>query len=119
MTMEPKLPDASVTNWAMLAHLSAFLGFFVPFGNLAGPGLVWAIKGTEAEFVATEAKEALNFQITVIFLALISGVLAMVLIGFLLLAVLAIADIVLMILAAVSASNGRPYRYPFTLRLIK
>jgi uncharacterized Tic20 family protein len=117
--MEPKLPDATVTNWAMLAHLSAFLGFLMPFGNLIGPGLVWAIKGKELDFVATEAKEALNFQLTVIFLALIGGVLAMVLIGFLVLALLGIADIILIIVAAVSASNGRPYRYPFTLRLIK
>jgi uncharacterized Tic20 family protein len=30
-----------------------------------------------------------------------------------------ITDIVLMIIAAVSASRGEPYRYPLTIRLVK
>jgi len=42
-----------------------------------------------------------------------------VLIGFLLIGLLAVFDVILVVLAAVSASKGQPYRYPFSLRLIK
>jgi uncharacterized Tic20 family protein len=49
----------------------------------------------------------------------ISWLLAFILIGFLLMAVLAIADLVLVIIAAVTTSKGQPYRYPFALRLVK
>lgn len=110
-------PDDS--NWGMLAHLSALVGFIIPFGNILGPLLIWQIKGKESEYIATEAKEALNFQITMLIGFIICVVLMFVVIGIFLIWILAIADLVLLIMAAVSASKGQPYRYPFTLRLVK
>ena len=117
--MEEQQLSTEATNWAMFAHLSALIGFLIPFGNILGPLVIWLTKGKEIEFVATEAKEALNFQITMLFLFLIAWVLVFVLIGFLLMALLGIADLILVVLAAVSASKGQPYRYPFALRLVK
>jgi uncharacterized Tic20 family protein len=117
--MDGQQLNAEATNWGMFAHLSALIGFVIPFGNIVGPLVIWLTKGKEIEFVGTEAKEALNFQITMLFLFLIAWVLVFVLIGFLLMALLGIADLILVILAAVSASKGQPYRYPFTLRLVK
>ena len=107
------------TNWGMFAHLSALIGFIIPFGSIIGPLVIWLTKGKEMEFVGTEAKEALNFQITMLIAFLICWVLVFVLIGFLLMALVAIADLILVIMAAVSASKGQPYRYPFALRLVK
>lgn len=107
------------TNWGMFAHLSALLGFLVPLGNVIGPLLIWLTKGKESAFVGTEAREALNFQITVAIAGLVCVVLAYILIGFLLMALLAVADLVLVIIAALSASKGQPYRYPFALRFVK
>ncbi len=107
------------TNWGMFAHLSALIGFIIPFGSIIGPLVIWLTKGKEFAFVGTEAKEALNFQITMAIAFLISWVLVFVLIGFLLMALLAIADLILVIIAAISASKGQPYRYPFALRLVK
>jgi uncharacterized protein len=117
--MDVQQPNADTTNWAMFAHLSALAGFIIPFGNILGPLIIWLTKGKEIEFVGTEAKEALNFQITVFFIAIVGWVLVFVLIGFLVLALLALADVILVVLAAISASKGEPYRYPFTLRLVK
>lgn len=110
-------PDDS--NWGMLAHLSALVGFIIPFGSILGPLLIWQIKGKESEYIATEAKEALNFQITMLIGFIICVVLMFVVIGIFLIWILAIADLVLLIMAAVSASKGQPYHYPFTLRLVK
>jgi hypothetical protein len=70
-------------------------------------------------FVAEQAKESLNFQITVFLLGLLFLSLALVLIGFVLLWVLGLVDLVLVIIAAVQVSGGKPYRYPFCLRLVK
>ncbi|QNP42209.1 DUF4870 domain-containing protein [Lysobacter solisilvae (ex Woo and Kim 2020)] len=102
----------------MLAHLSSLAGFFIPFGNVIGPLIVWLIKKDTMPFVADQGKEALNFNITVAIAAIISGILIFVVIGFLLLAVVAVGWLVLTILACIEANKGVAYRYPFTLRLI-
>ncbi|MGB3311175.1 MAG: DUF4870 domain-containing protein [Nodosilinea sp.] len=105
--------------WAMLAHLSSLSGFIIPFGNIIGPLIIWLVKRDEMSFVDDQAKEALNFNISMTIYGLISAILIVVFVGFLMLAVLGIAWLVLAILAAVKANEGVAYRYPLTLRLVK
>jgi len=116
---EAGAPDAEQRQWAFFAHLSALAGIVIPFGNLLGPLIIWQIKKDTMPFVADQAKEALNFQITVCIAVLVSILLFIVLIGMLLLPIVGIAALVLTIIAAVKANNGETYRYPFTLRLIQ
>ena len=71
------------------------------------------------EFVRANAREALNFHITIIIYILISFVLCLVFIGFVLLIALAIFAFVTSILATVKASEGKLYRYPMTIRMIR
>jgi uncharacterized protein len=118
-------------NWAMAAHLCGLLWIaggtgliFIPFGGLVlftilGPLIIWRTKGQTMPFVAEQAKESLNFQITVFLLGLLFAVLALVLIGFFLLWILGVANLILVIIAAIKVSDGKPYRYPFCLRLVK
>ena len=118
-------------KWAMAAHLCGLLWLaggsgliFFPFGGLVlftmlGPLIIWLSKGQSMPFVAEQAKESLNFQITVLLLGLAFLVLALVLIGFVLLWILGLVNLVLVIIAAVQVSDGKPYRYPFCLRLVK
>ena len=115
----PQTLSTDETNWGMFAHLSALLGFLIPFGSIIGPLVIWLTKGKESAHVGTEAKEALNLHITVAIAALVAFVLIFVAVGVLLMAILAVADLVLVVIAAVSASKGQPYRYPFALRLVK
>jgi uncharacterized Tic20 family protein len=105
--------------WAMLCHLSALSGLIVPFGSLIGPLIIWQLKKNEFPIVDDQGKEALNFQITTLIAAIVSGILIFVAIGFVLLIAVAIASLVLTIIAAIKANNGETYRYPFALRLIK
>ncbi|HMK84361.1 MAG TPA: DUF4870 domain-containing protein [Steroidobacteraceae bacterium] len=117
-------------NWAMAAHLCGLLwlvggsGFiFLPFGTLVlftilGPLIIWRTKGETMPFVAEQAKESLNFQITVFLAALVCAALAVILIGFVLLWILALANLILVIIAAIQVSDGKPYRYPLCLRLV-
>jgi uncharacterized Tic20 family protein len=105
-------------NWAVIAHLSSVAGLIIPFGNVVGPLVVMLTKGKDSDIVGDQAREALNFQISMTIAFLVSMVLMFVLIGFLLMPLIGIADLVFVIIAAVSASKGERYRYPLTLRLI-
>ena len=97
---------------AMLAHL---LGIFT--GPVAAL-VIWLVKREEGGFVEDQAKEALNFQITVLILSVISAVLVLVLIGFLLLLAVWVGSLVFAIIGAMKAYEGQRYRYPLTLRLV-
>ncbi len=104
----------------MLCHASALIGFVVPgAGHLLAPLFVWLIKRRESSDVDAHGKESLNFQISMLIYSIISGILCLILIGFALLAILHVLNVVLVIIASIKASEGQLYRYPLTLRLIK
>lgn len=106
-------------QWGMIVHLAALSGFIIPFGNIIGPLVVWAVKKEELPFVAEQGKEAINFQISMMIYAFISAVLTLLLIGFLGLIVVALAALILPIIAGLKAGDGHEYRYPATIRLLK
>jgi uncharacterized protein len=115
----PGTPSESERTWGMLAHLSALAGLVFPLvGNILGPLFVSIGRGDRSAFVAAHAKEALNFNITVTLAAVVGGVLMLVFVGFLLLCALFIAWLVMTLLAAIRASEGAAYRYPFALRFL-
>ena len=105
-------------TWSVVAHLSALCALFIPLGHLLGPLVVWLIKRGEMPMVDRHGKEALNFQITVTLASFVCGLLFFVGIGVILLFVLLVADAVLVIMAAMKASRGEAFSYPFNLRLI-
>jgi uncharacterized Tic20 family protein len=100
--------------------LSALLGLvLISFGHILGPLVVWLLKKNDDPFIDEQGKESLNFQISMTIYVIIAAILCVILIGFVLLGILIIADVVLVVIASVKASNGESYRYPFTIRLIK
>ncbi|MEH6567343.1 MAG: DUF4870 domain-containing protein [Halopseudomonas sp.] len=116
----PGTPSPQARQWALIAHLSGFLACVLPgIGQLIGPLIVWQLKKDEDPFIDDQGKEALNFQITVSLLMLLSFVLMLVVIGFFLMGLVAIGAIVLMIIAAIKSNEGIAYRYPFCWRVIK
>lgn len=122
---EPKVVDAKLVvdsesrKWGMLCHLIAFIGFILPFGSLIAPLIVWQMKKDVSLFVDEQGKESVNFQLSMSIWMVISFVLVFVLIGFLLLGILAIVEIVCVIMAAIQANEGKSFRYPLTIRFIK
>ena len=125
------VPNSEERGWAIAAHLCGLLWvlgggglIFLPLGGLAlftilGPLIILLAKGQSMPFVASQAKESLNFQITVWLLGLLFVLLAFVLIGFVLLWILGIVNLVLVVIAAIRVSDGTRYRYPFSWRLVK
>lgn len=107
--------NTSENTTAMLAHILAIPTSFV------GPLILWLVNKDDPRkaFSTDQAKEALNFQITVAIGYAISGVLSFVFIGLITASLIGILDLVFCILAAVAANKGQTYRYPFALRLVK
>jgi uncharacterized protein len=122
--------SAEERQWAMFAHLSALAGGLLTsaiggWGFFIGPLVIWLMKKDTMPFVADQAKESLNFNITVSAIFLILLILSLVTlgIGFLItlpiMLIVGIAALVLIIIAAMKANQGIAYRYPFTVRLVK
>jgi uncharacterized Tic20 family protein len=107
-------PTSDERTMGILAHILSI----VPGVGILGPLVIYLIK-KDSQFVQENAKESLNFQITVYLAAIVSGILTLVLIGIFLLIILGIAEFVLVIIATIKASENKIYRYPFNLRLIK
>ncbi|MFD6142594.1 DUF4870 domain-containing protein [Promicromonospora sp. NPDC060271] len=100
--------------WAIFAQIGPVLLSFI------APLVIWLVFKDRSRFVDQEAKEALNFQITLIFVHIAAFIITLVTFGFGSIVYLAfIAALVFMILAAVENNKGAPYRYPVNIRLIK
>jgi uncharacterized Tic20 family protein len=118
-------PPAPVTSsdirtWCVLCHAAALLGLFFHFlGHLLGPLIVWLVKRGDSPEVDAHGKESLNFQISMLIYDAIAAILCIVLIGIPILIALWVLNTVLVIIASIQASEGKFYRYPITIRLIK
>ena len=118
--METSTTSSNVRTWTVLCHASALAGFFVPWaGHILGPLIVWLARRGDSAEIDEHGKESLNFQISMLIYNLIAGVLCLVLIGFVILGILHILNLVLVIVASIQAGEGKLYRYPITIRLIK
>lgn len=112
MSTELTTPSNDDKNIATVTHLGGTVFSFIP------ALVVWILKKDDSEYISSQAKEALNFQITVLIAYFVACFLVWILIGFALLGIIWLGNIVLCIIAAISTSKGETYRYPFTLRLI-
>ncbi len=119
--------DGSAKTWATAGHLSAFV-WLIGIPGPIGPLVVWLLKRGEHTFIDDQAKEALNFHLSIVIymaaimlvsillmlptfgLAILPGAAAVLVIGLL--------SIVFTVIAAYHASEGERYRYPLTMRLI-
>ena len=123
--------SAEERQMAMFAHLSALLGGIVTagwagsIGCFIGPLVIWMMKKDTMPFVDDQAKEALNFNISVAIIFFVLWILTFMTLGIgivltgPLMILVGVAWLVFTIIAAMKANQGERYRYPFTLRLVK
>jgi uncharacterized Tic20 family protein len=100
---------------AMLTHLSGIiLGFIVPL-------IIWLMNKDRADkaWLNDQAKEALNFQITILIGYVAGMVLTIILIGPLISLAAWVLSLIFSIIAGLKANEGVSYRYPLSIRLIK
>lgn len=106
------LPDTANSLLAVGAHVGGL------FTCVLAPLIIFLIARDDAKlgFTVEHAREALNFQITMLIAAI---VLTVSIVGIALLPALALYDTACVIIASIKTINGDPWRYPLTLRLIK
>jgi uncharacterized Tic20 family protein len=58
-------------NWATLTHLGAFGQYLFPLGNFVIPIIIWSSKKNESNFIDSNGKQCINFQLSVFLYSLI------------------------------------------------
>ena len=116
-------------NYSSITHLSGFAGWFIPFGNIIAPIVLWTAKKSESSYINNHGKSAVNFQLSLIvysfLLALLIIPIAIFTLGLGLVAIAIgiipaiILKFILIITASIKANNGEQYHYPFTIEFIK
>jgi uncharacterized protein len=113
-------------TWSALSHLSVFLNLFTGFLGPVAAGIIWLVYKDRSPQVAFQALQSAAYQVAWIVLLgagwALTGLLTLILIGFLLVPVMAIATVVPfvhMAYAAYRVSKGDDYRYPIVADLIQ
>lgn len=105
--------------WAMFCHLGGLFGFVFPFGNILAPLVIWLVHRDTYPLVDDQGKEAVNFQISLSIYLIASALMVLIVIGFFLVIALLVFALVVTVSAAIQASKGDKYRYPFAIRFIQ
>ena len=108
-----KVEDKDACNFAMLCHL---LGIFT---CIVGPLIVWLVKKDSHKFIDEHGKAALNWQISVLIYAFVSGLLMIIVIGGIMLLALGVLNLIFCIVAALKARDGVAYSYPLAIKFLK
>jgi uncharacterized protein len=106
-------------NWAMFCHLSAFAGFFFPLGGIIGPVVFWLARKDDSEWVDRNGKASLNFQLSMLLYTVLCIPLFFLIVGFFIVFVLVIFEIIAVVIASVRAANGHEFRYPISIPFIQ
>jgi len=119
-------PSDDEKNMAIIAHASGIAGVFA--GGLigfVGPLVVYLMNKDRSPYVETQAKEALNFQITLLLFGAMLAASAIISCGLLMIFIWPLAmvpmicQVVFGVLATLTVKDGKFYRYPLTVRLLQ
>jgi uncharacterized Tic20 family protein len=116
---ESRVLSETERNWAMLCHLSAFAGFFFPFGGVIGPLICWLTRRDESSWVNINGKASLNFQLSMLLYMILAFPLCFIIIGFPIIFLLLTLKVIFIIIASVKAPKGELFRYPLVIPFIQ
>ncbi len=130
-------PTGDEKTAAILAHVLVLVGGFI------APLIVYLVKKDDSKFVRKHAAESLNFQLTLLIVTLICGIILMGTvirtivknegnpdfepatmfasffgIWFIMMAI-GIFNFVVILVGTIKASNGQPYKYPIRIPFVK
>jgi len=106
------LTQAEDRQWASFAHLGGILGFLPAL-------IIWLVFKDRGEFTNQQAKEALNFQLTIVIAYIVGTILSIIFIGALISLAAWAVSLIFSIIAFTKVKEGTAYRYPFAIRMIK
>lgn len=112
---QPPLSDSDQRMWATIGHILPIVGL-----SFVVPLVIWLVFKGRGQFLEDQAKESLNFQITLVIAGIAISIISVLTLGIgALLYLVFIVAFVFMILAAVATNRGELYRYPVNIRIIK
>lgn len=108
-------------TWALIAHGGGAAGAFLGAGGggWIAPLVALLVKGNESPTVRAHAVSALNFQILVTIVAIVGWITACFLIGFVFIFAAWAVGTIFGIIATLKVNDGQPYKYPFTIPVVK
>lgn len=106
--------------WATTTHAIAGAAMILSAGTLGFVAalVVYLIYKDRGPFIRQHAADAMNIQLNALLWAILGFVLALVLIGFAILAVVPIVASVLHVMGAIKAYNGETHWSPLTIKLV-
>ena len=111
---DPRDVPSDSRAWAAAAQLLPLFSVYV-----LGALIIWLIKRDEDPFVEESAREALNFQLSMLIYGFASALLIIFVIGLVMLLAIGVFSFVMAIYAGIKAANGELYRYPLTMQMVK
>ncbi|WP_196886800.1 DUF4870 domain-containing protein [Aureivirga sp. CE67] len=106
-------------QYTMFMHLALLTGLVIPFGGYILPLVMWLTNKEGDAIIDEHGKNIANFMISMVIYGFVGFMLSIVFIGIFLLMALGIIAIVLPIIGAVRASEGKVYKYPLTIQFLK
>ena len=129
MTASPQYPNQPAQpmsqqeekTWATLTHVISGVAMVVSAGTLGFVAslVIYLVYRDRGPFVRAHAANAVNVQLTALIGLIISGLLMIVLIGFVTYPVIVVAAVVIHAIAAMRANAGEWYDPPLTIRFVK
>lgn len=108
------VPTSDEKTLALVMHILGLVGF-----GIISTLIIWLIKKDESAFLNKAGKELLNFQISLIIYLIAAAILTFCLVGIPILIAIGFGSLVLEIIGIIRISEGKIYRYPAILRLVK
>lgn len=103
----------------LFLHLSQLANLIVPFAGIVIPIIIWQTQKDKTPALDAHGKMVVNWIISSVIYAVVSVILAFVLIGFFTLFAVAIMGIVFPIIGGIKANNGELWEYPLTIKFLK
>ena len=103
----------------LFAHLSQLLNLFTGFGGFLVPLVIWLTQKDKVEHMDKQGKQIMNFQLTMILAALVAVPLMLILVGFVILAGVALLTLIFPIINAIKANDGEPTHYPLSIKFFR
>lgn len=109
----------SERDWAMFCHLSAFAGYFFPFGGIIGPIICWISRKDESAWVDSNGRSSLNFQLSMLLYMVLAIPLCIILVGIPILIFLGLLEVVCIVVASIKAAKGEKFKYPLSIPFLQ
>jgi uncharacterized Tic20 family protein len=124
MTAQPENPaltPAEERTWAVITHAVSGAAMLVSAGTLGFVAslVIYLVYRDRGPFVRAHAANAVNIQLTALIGLVVSGILMLMLIGFITYPIVVVAAVVLHAIAAMRANEGQWYDPPFTIRFVR